>query len=53
MWAMRGTGFDPADDDIGLDVLRTMTDDWGVEGGGKGAWFEIGVSSNSSGSSVA
>jgi hypothetical protein len=48
-----GNGFDPADDDIGLDVLRTMTDDWGVEGGGKGAWFEIGVSSNSSGSSVA
>jgi hypothetical protein len=48
-----GNGFHPADGDIGLDVVRETTDDWGVEGGGKGAWFEIGVSSNSSGSSVA
>ena len=43
-----GNGFDPADDHLGLEVVRAMTDDWGVEGDGKGAWFEIGVSPNSS-----
>jgi hypothetical protein len=43
-----GNGFDPTDGDVGLDVVRAMTDDWGVEGGGATAWFEIGVSSGSS-----
>jgi hypothetical protein len=38
----------PADGDMGLEVVQAMTDDWGVEGGGQGAWFEIGVSPNSS-----
>jgi hypothetical protein len=33
---------------MGLEIVQAMTDDWDVEGGGKGAWFEIGVSSNSS-----
>ena len=43
-----GNGFQPADGDLGLEVVQATTDDWGVDGGGKGAWFEIGVSSNSS-----
>jgi hypothetical protein len=38
-------GFHPADGDLGLEIVQAMTDDWGVEGGGTGAWFEIGVSS--------
>jgi hypothetical protein len=40
-----GNGFHPADGDLGLEIVQAMTDDWGVEGGGTGAWFEIGVSS--------
>jgi hypothetical protein len=39
-----GNGFHPADGDIGLEVVGATTDDWGVEEGGTGAWFEIGVS---------
>jgi hypothetical protein len=41
-------GFPPADGDIGLEVVRATTDDWGLEEGGTGAWFEIGVSPNPS-----
>jgi hypothetical protein len=37
-------GFPPADGDIGLEVVRATTDDWGLEEGGTDAWFEIGVS---------
>ncbi len=39
-----GNGLDSADWDMGLGVVQATTDDWGVEGGGTGAWFEIGVS---------
>jgi hypothetical protein len=38
-----GNGFHPGDEDIGLDVVRATTDDWGVDGDGDVAWFEIGV----------
>jgi hypothetical protein len=48
-----GNGFHPADEDMGLEIVEAMTDDWGVEGDGKGAWFEIGVSPVSPDSSVA
>ena len=43
-----GNGFDPSDGDMGFEVVQAMVDDWGVEGGGESAWFEIGVSPNSS-----
>jgi hypothetical protein len=39
-----GNGFVAGDGDIGLEVVGAMADDWGVEGDGAGAWFEIGMS---------